>query len=858
MDKIQDALKKRFPLLTALRILHSSGETEELAAFMGVLLAAIAGAENSPFCFIFPRKAAIAPMSAALYALGRFAFDFPSLAEQYAKRNFAPDQSVKLIPGDRVFRFAGVWPGLDTFFRLKLVNDKRNTCFSFPVTEILRIEPTDRKIPKGREEDIHLSRRDAPPSSLDKLIGTMTFGNNSLAVNHVLYLGGRAEVEEFLANTILTGTSVETRATIGGLVTPGSIDEDGKVRPFDSYQTQGEPLVAISARLENVAAACSLAIPGSKVVVVDGARRITDLAKFDLIAESQNLIIVAEPDEEEKLQQLHNRGCRFWRFSLADLEMGNDKPTNGRFFSGIFRAAKNAAMFRTRTAPCRNLHLEDAAHALQACQSALDESEADQTQLILRQIYGLLVRCTGLLSPPDHNEHIELIEATRKIEAAAGDRFMWLSDAVKKPLERAISSIRKAVDDPELGESKGKALKALLGETSSGGTTAIALLARSPYNKIVLSRWLEREGLDYSVVLPAKVGEDGFFERLITTSWPGASIFGRVVKKSAAPEICLVSYPFESQWLYWFNRKERNGHFVPSLNTAERSALLGLNGEASWPTGTEIADASVAPEPSQELPQIDFEERMIRKGAIVAGATGEDRLPARMVSFLGDAYAFITDTAKIPVLTDLVSGKVAVNSKVPRRRLADITLGDVLVFRERGRRDVIHALADAQLGPDAPKIRERAARWHRALRESGMDEIRLVAELHAVKCPRTINTVRTWLADDSTIGPQTKDDLVGIGYAIGDQSLIDDVEVIWDAIETLQGEHLSAGMRLSRILLEKLPDRLHQIQEGRTRIEIDNTTSAWIVQVDAISDKVEMTPRSYTNDLLWDPEDFLF
>ncbi len=37
---------------------------------------------------------------------------------------------------------------------------------------------------------------------------------------------------------------------------------------------------------------------------------------------------------------------------------------------------------------------------------------------------------------------------------------------------------------------------------------------------------------------------------------------------------------------------------------------------------------------------------------------------------------------------------------------------------------------------------------------------------------------------------------------------------IWDAIHVLRGEHLSAGMRLSRILLEKLPERLEEIQEG--------------------------------------------
>jgi hypothetical protein len=227
-----------------------------------------------------------------------------------------------------------------------------------------------------------------------------------------------------------------------------------------------------------------------------------------------------------------------------------------------------------------------------------------------------------------------------------------------------------------------------------------------------------------------------------------------------------------------------------------------------------------------------------------------------LVSFSGDAYALLTDAFRIPVITDLVSGAAGEDYKVPRRPVADIKPGDVLVFRESGRRDVIQALADAQIGPEAPAIRERAARWHRALRESGHDEATLMAELEAANCPRSLQTVRGWLADNSMIGPQTKADLEAIAYAAGNQQLLNDVASVWDAIHVLRGEHLSAGVRLSRILLQKLPERLEEIQEGRTRIEIDNATSAWVVQVESISERPELRPRSYVNALLWDADDF--
>ena len=854
VDDLGNALKRRFPLLTSLRIYQGSGDSEGLATFMGILLTTMEGSRGSSFCFVFPRKSGIAPLTASLYALGRFAVDFPNLAEQYAMQRFQNEQRVRLIPEGKVFAFGGVWPGLETQFRLNLLKGKAS--FTWPISEILRIEPTLRKIPKGDFADADKARREKPLSVLDNLIGTRTFGNNSLAVNHVLYLGGRSEVAEFLAGTALTDSECKCRAAIDQLIAPGLIDESGAIKHQDNYQAAGEPLMAISSRLENVAAACSLAPRGSKVVVVDGARRITDLARFDSIAESQNLIIVAEPDEEEKLQQLHDRSCRFWRFSLSDLEMGGSEEWHGRFFDGVFRSARNEATFRTEVLSCGNSHLEGVASELEACQASLDESEGDETRQILGQIYSLLMHCTGLLAPPDAAEQARLLERAERIAKSAEDRIMWLPTASAKTLENACAAIMGAINDPELGLAKGETLRGLLSELHRQEVSRVALVARSVANRLSVARWLEKEGLTFPVILPAKVGEEGFFERLICTAWPGSESFSRVVRKFSAPQVCLIAYPFEGQWLYWFGQKQRNSQVVPSLTSAEKSRLLGLSDETSWPASLESpAFFTAVDTEATRHSGFDFEERITRKGLIPVGSAGEETVPARLVSFSGDAYAFLTDTFRMPVITVLVSGTAGENFKVPRRSLAEIRAGDVLVFREGGRRDVIQAMADVQLGPKAPVIRERAARWHRALRESGLDESTLMSELEEFNCPRTLQTVRGWLADDSMIGPQTKVDLEAIAYAVGDQRLLDDISSIWDAIHVLRGEHLSAGMRLSRILLEKLPERLEEIQDGRTRIDIDNATSAWIVQVESISDRAELRPRSYVNVLLWNTED---
>ena len=846
MDELREALKTRFPLLSSLH-LYRERESEDLAAFMGILLAAMEGTQRSPFCFVFPRKASVAPLTATLYALGKFAADFPRLAEEYARRSFKANQRVKLAPQDRIWVFDGVWPGHETNFRLELYNDKRHTRFSLPVSEILRIEPTERKMPKGREEDVREAKIPAPPSVLDRLIGTRTFGNPSLMTNYVLYLGGRSDVEIFSATHSLGNSDV--RETIHDLIRPGDIEESGDIRRHDQYQSAGAPMVAVSSRLDYVAAACRKADERSLVVIVDSARRITDLALFDSIAQSQNLIIVAESEEEEKLQHLHDRGCDFWRFSLADLELGERDGRRIGTFGRVFQSARNEAAFIADVVGCRNADLEEAVQCLESCQKTLDESEEDETHAVMRRIFALIIHCAGLIAPPGDDERKHLRERAETLVSDAVNRKLWLPDSVATPLEAACQASIRAITDPTLGVAKGEALGSVISEVRG---RQVAIVARSAVSRRSIQTWLTSRRIQLPVHAPTALGTI-FFESLICASWPGKQSFRLLHQTFASPHISLISYPFESAWLTSFERSRRQQKAVPGLTASDKSAFLGFPDGVFRPEEIPLESAQPANANVPVPPPADFEDRMTQKGAVPTGFAGEETVPATLVGFVGDAYAFLTETFKVPVLTDLLASAGS-NNRIHRRRIGDIRTGDLLVFREPGRRDVIQALADAQLGSNAPAVRERAARWHKALRNSGLDEERLMAELSSMKCPRTLQTVRGWLADDSIIGPQTREDLEAIAYAVADPALLEQIPDIWEAIHTVKGEHLRAGMRLSRILLEKLPQRLNEIQEGRTRIDIDNTTSAWIVQVEHIAENANPLPRSYVNALLWEAD----
>ena len=180
-----------------------------------------------------------------------------------------------------------------------------------------------------------------------------------------------------------------------------------------------------------------------------------------------------------------------------------------------------------------------------------------------------------------------------------------------------------------------------------------------------MARWLEDEGLTCPVLLPPEVASNGFFERLICTAWPGSAMFSRVVRKFSAPQVCLIAYPFESQWLKAFDQRQRNRQVVPSLTSPEKSRLLGLSGDSTWPADP---DPPVFVATSVEATgqfQFDLEERMTRKGIIPPAVAGEETTSAKLVSFSGNPYAFLTDTFRIPVITDLVSGVAGRTTRCP-------------------------------------------------------------------------------------------------------------------------------------------------------------------------------------------------
>jgi hypothetical protein len=278
----------------------------------------------------------------------RLQHDFPWFVQAYARTALSRGERVRVRPSEFVYEYDGPWEDFPTFFRLKLLGEV--AWRSFPLVDVLRLEPTDRVRPKGTG-GVDLGAFERSP--LDHLLDLTTCGNNSVIRNAVLVHMARTQFAG-VAEAVILASSHNRRSARVSRFLP-SIGHDGSLKSNDPYQVVGEPLVAVTSVAEDLALACSSADLHTKMVFVDGARRLArDLQAFDGITDRQGTVILASPEESEEVDLLRNRGCLVWHMSAGEVLIGENSACT-RMRASLVGASIRAA---AAPAPCSALGLK--------------------------------------------------------------------------------------------------------------------------------------------------------------------------------------------------------------------------------------------------------------------------------------------------------------------------------------------------------------------------------------------------------------------------------------------------------------------------------------------------------------------
>lgn len=861
MEEAIKKLRERFPHLSRLTVTQAgNGSTvEALPPFFGFFLAVMDAPPDQPLCFVLPRRGDSGRLAVVLHALHRFVQKQQQLTHAYGATNFNKGDIVRVNPGKQVFRYDGFDENSVDFIWLKTLNGTGR--WQLRAEEIIpRLERTNRKTPIGA---LNSPIPSPPPAPLDVLLETSTFGNLSLIQNEVALLDSQSGFECFADSVSLQRASflsdmppLKTLLPFGKLSPPYS-PKHSWLKKWDDRNPAGEPLIAITHSAELLANYCIDAPAKSKLVVINGLSGLKNRQSYDDAAESQRMILFASRDEEEMIKNLGRAPipCKFWWLSAGEMNVGSGLVgANGSsgLVSKVTRWANNHEGMTIEALLCEHPGLESVCLRLEELRKQLSEDENAPLTKLTSQAWRMLNDASAIVRPLTLLERQKFASQINHLRAETKSNA-WLKPECVNVLNDIASGIESClVADGNLGISKGSALYKVVRESQTARLKC-ALLARNENQIAELKLWLRQRSISLETYSPRTLPDDSSFDRLICVSWPGWYSLKQVTDTLISPRITVLSYPFESRWLNQCKRRLQQRPDAPTVTAAEKSGFVSHDKAtpAIW-LPEEKVEASPSVPGSADIGIWHFEQRLraARKGSAASPNFASDAIATRYVSFVGDFYAFLTESHKLPVATALASGSVRVNQKLPERTFVDIIPGDFIVFPESGEREFVQMVADKAIGATAPQLRKLARRWKDALQKSGLTPEQFHQEAKDFNRSRHPATIRYWFADSSQIGPREKDDLVLIALVTGDKEFETEIDDVRLAIERLWSAHLSAGMRLRDALLQRLPQVMGQVEENGTQVDLDELGSAWIVQVDAVASADELRGRNEVNRLL--------
>lgn len=855
LQNAEATIEVKFPLLKTICFSDRTKCVPVQAPFFVGLIATILESADKPCCVVLPDKRGVTLAVSTLVALSRLRQEVPEILRSYASMSFQPGDRVLVHPSGLVYEYGGFF--CPEHFRLKVIG--KNESRSLTVREVASLEKTIRKMPKGHGNSCLGKPKRTVLGTLVGIPGTV---NRNLLRNNVVVLGSKKDFREKIADWTVGVMDCGSMLadSVGQVVPFGEISEGGAIQFFDAYVASGEPLIALAALPEELAAYCASAAPKAKSVIVDDVERLVrNLQAYDSVAERQRLIVVADESQHNSLDILRERGCVIWHVSPDELLLSGGSVRSEGLFRMVLRRASNMRDLVVAASPCTDVLLDEAATNLSAAAQAVPtDNENPAVRELFITLFGILMSCAEFLGA-DGNAFASHIGAL--LDQAVnllGRAQAWLSPELTEQIRIAISKLRYAANSlaGQPITSKGSVLLDSLNNATAGHP--LAVVTRSEAKREELRHWMAGRGFSIPVYRVNEVLADQDFEQLVLVTWPSAKRFDRLLRQYAAQRLQILAYAFERHWIKVYQETYRRSA-VSKLTTKRKSILLGFM--ADLPNDDE-ADGSTTPESAEvehpgpfDLPEERFLLR--RKSTSHAGETSaefDEPCEAYYVDFVGPTFAYITEGHELSIVNGFISGNRATVAAVYHRSIEELKVGDFVLFREGGDSDIIRFIAEDGMGAkEYAMLRATATRWRAALAGIGKDPKLVWKRLKEAGLSRRLLTVRNWLTDQQMIAPKDFEDVRLLAKTAGDEELTAQLSEVQAASEQVKSLHIRAGFRLTELLREALPKDIAVPDDREMQLDL-GFGKVWIVKVEEIDEATTNCNRWLSNRLLWDKD----
>jgi hypothetical protein len=187
------------------------------------------------------------------------------------------------------------------------------------------------------------------------------------------------------------------------------------------------------------------------------------------------------------------------------------------------------------------------------------------------------------------------------------------------------------------------------------------------------------------------------------------------------------------------------------------------------------------------------------------------------------------------------------------RRYESIRTGDILALIDTDRDVLVELVESISDQNELKSIKKWTELWKTELKKYfeliGNDFKKLVVDLKSNDCHKHPVTIRTWITDESKIGPDDNADLISIALLTKSEELYQNIPLVRKSISQMT----SLRMRASDFVREMIKNNLSKMAKNsplEQEIEIKDLGSVKILKVKEILTNPIIVDKRYVNRLI--------
>ena len=219
----------------------------------------------------------------------------------------------------------------------------------------------------------------------------------------------------------------------------------------------------------------------------------------------------------------------------------------------------------------------------------------------------------------------------------------------------------------------------------------------------------------------------------------------------------------------------------------------------------------------------------------------EEKVEVKLATISHNNYIFLPIKQKVNVID-------RDSLKVYQEKVKDLSIRDLLIFREQNATNLVREEADNIMGYNSNNYRESLEKWKKRLRynveKKGIEKVsKILMQRYEISVAKE-NNIKNWMSNHS-IKPSCLNELLQ-AFKFNTQEI---TEILNAATEILSA-HISAGHHISRSLMEELDKNLENVinENGFYKFESKKFEGAffYIVEIKRISNETYFIPENET------------